>query len=274
MIVWLASYPKSGNTLLRSMLAAYLFSNDGNYFFDLIKNIKQFPHGGLFMKLGVDIKDHNETIKNYLRVQETFNKKNAVQFLKTHSYLFNFNKQNPFTNFNNSLGVIYIVRDPRNVVSSFAKFRNTTIENAAEFMIKSAGDGFTWTNTWSDNFKSWKIFKKYQKYMLIKYEDLIQNREIVFLEILKFIYQLNNKKFELDKKKFDNVIKTTSFDAMQKLEKKVGFDETIIDKKTGKRIPFFNLGPKNNWKESLNSKIRLRLEKAFKKEMEELGYLK
>ena len=272
MIVWLASYPKSGNTLLRSMLAAYLFSNDGNYFFDLIKNIKQFPHGGLFMKLGVDIKDHNETIKNYLRVQETFNKKNAVQFLKTHSYLFNFNKQNPFTNFNNSLGVIYIVRDPRNVVSSFAKFRNTTIENAAEFMIKSAGDGFTWTNTWSDNFKSWKILKKYQKYMLIKYEDLIQNREIVFLEVLKFIYQLNNKKFELDKKKFDNVIKTTSFDAMQKLEKKVGFDETVIDKKTGKRIPFFNLGPKNNWKESLNSKIRLRLEKAFKKEMEELGY--
>ena len=273
MIVWLASYPKSGNTLLRSMLSAYLFSNDGNYFFGLIKNIKQFPHGGLFMKLGIDIKDHNETIKNYVRVQETFNKKNAVQFLKTHSYLFNFNKQNPFTNFNNSLGVIYIVRDPRNVVSSFAKFRNTTIENAAEFMIKSAGDGFTWTNTWSDNFKSWKIFKKYQKYMLIKYEDLIQNREIVFLEVLKFIYQLNNTKFELDKKKFDNVIKTTSFDAMQKLEKKVGFDETIIDKKTGKRIPFFNLGPKNNWKESLNSKIRLRLEKAFRKEMNELGYL-
>ena len=187
MIVWLASYPKSGNTLLRSMLAAYLFSNDGNYFFGLIKNIKQFPHGGLFMKLGVDIKDHNETIKNYLRVQETFNKKNAVQFLKTHSYLFNFNKQNPFTNFNNSLGVIYIVRDPRNVVSSFVKFRNTTIENAAEFMIKSAGDGFTWTNTWSENFKSWKIFKQYQKYLLVKYEDLIQNPEKVCSTIFDFV---------------------------------------------------------------------------------------
>ena len=78
MIVWLASYPKSGNTLLRSMLAAYLFSNDGNYFFGLIKNIKQFPHGALFMNLGIDINNHNETIKNYVRVQETFNKKNAV----------------------------------------------------------------------------------------------------------------------------------------------------------------------------------------------------
>ena len=109
--------------------------------------------------------------------------------------------------------------------------------------------------------------------MLIKYEDFIQNREMVFLEVLKFIYQLNNKKFELDKIKFDNVIKTTSFDAMQKLEKKVGFGEATFDEKTGKRIPFFNLGPKNNWKESLNSKIRLKLEKSFKKEMEELGYL-
>jgi len=169
--------------------------------------------------------------------------------------------------------VIYIVRDPRNVVSSFSKFRNTTIENAGEFMIKSSGDGFTWTNTWSDNFNSWKIFKEYKRYMLIKYEDLIENPKLIFLDVLKFIYKLNNTKFELDKKKFDNVIKTTSFDVMQKLEKKIGFGEATIDEKTGERIPFFNLGPKNNWKKSLDLKIRYRLEKAFKKEMEELGYL-
>ena len=51
MIVWLASYPKSGNTLVRSMLAAYFFSKDGIYDFDLIKNIKQFPHIGLLKNL-------------------------------------------------------------------------------------------------------------------------------------------------------------------------------------------------------------------------------
>ena len=56
-------------------------------------------------------------------------------------------------------------------------------------------------------------------------------------------------------------------------KKKIGFGEATIDDKTGERIPFFNLGPKNNWKKSLDSKIRYRLEKAFKKEMEELGYL-
>ena len=273
MIVWLASYPKSGNTLLRSMLAAYLFSNDGNYFFGLIKNIKQFPHGGLFMKLGVDIKNHDETIKNYIRVQETFNKKNSIQFLKTHSYLFNFNKPYPFTNYNNSLGVIYVARDPRNVVNSFARFKNTTVEETAEFMIKSSGDGFTWTNTWSDNFQSWKLFKEYERYLLIKYEDLINNRELTFLNVLKFIYKLNKTKFTLNKQKFDNVIKTTSFDNMQKLEKEVGFGEGTINEKTGEKIPFFNLGPKNDWKKSLDSKTRYKIEKSFKKEMEELGYL-
>ena len=102
MLIWLASYPKSGNTLLRSMLAAYLFSKDGIYNFSLIRNIKQFPHGGLFIKMGIDIKNHNETVKNYIKAQESFNKKDAVQFLKTHSYLFNFNKENAFTDFNNT----------------------------------------------------------------------------------------------------------------------------------------------------------------------------
>ena len=29
MFVWIASYPKSGNTLVRSMLTSYFFSNDG-----------------------------------------------------------------------------------------------------------------------------------------------------------------------------------------------------------------------------------------------------
>ena len=42
MFIWLAYYPKSGNTWLRSMLAAYFFSNTGIYNFDLITNIKQF----------------------------------------------------------------------------------------------------------------------------------------------------------------------------------------------------------------------------------------
>jgi len=273
MIIWLASYPKSGNTLLRSMLAAYLFSKDGIYDFSLIKNIKQFPHGGLFIKMGIDIKDHNETIKNYIKAQESFNKKNAVQFLKTHSYLFNFDKDNGFTDSNNTLGVIYIVRDPRNVVTSFSKFRGFSNEEMADFMIKGSGDGLTWTNNWATNFHSWKLFKEYERYLLIRYEDLINKRESTFLNVLNFIHKITKSKLVLDKEKLDNTVKTTSFENMQKLEKEKGFSEAGINQKTGEKIPFFNLGPKNNWRQSLDPTIIKKIEKAFKKEMEELEYL-
>ena len=273
MFIWLASYPKSGNTLLRSMLAAYLFSKDGIYDFSLIRNIKQFPHGGLFIKMGIDIKNHNETVKNYIKAQESFNKKDAVQFIKTHSYLFNFNKENAFTDVNNTLGVIYIVRDPRNVVTSFSKYRGLTNEEMADFMITGSGDGLTWTNNWASNFHSWKLFKEHERYLLIKYEDLINKRELTFLNILNFIHKITKSKLVLDKKKFDNIIKTTSFENMQKLEKEKGFSEAGTNVRTREKVPFFNLGPKNDWRQSLDPVIIQKIEKAFKKEMEELGYL-
>ena len=64
MFVWLASYPKSGNTLVGSLLASYFFSKDGIFDFDLIKNIKQFPHAPLFESLGFDITNEKELLKN------------------------------------------------------------------------------------------------------------------------------------------------------------------------------------------------------------------
>ena len=44
MIIWLASYPKSGNTYVRAFLSAYYFSKDGQFDFNQISNIRQFPN--------------------------------------------------------------------------------------------------------------------------------------------------------------------------------------------------------------------------------------
>ena len=121
MIIWLASYPKSGNTLVRSMLSAYFFTADGKFNFDTIKNINQFPDLKLFENYGVNTSDQTEIVKNYINVQNKINKidKNSVRFIKTHSGLSDINGHQ-FTNLKNSLGVIYVVRDPRSVVKSFA----------------------------------------------------------------------------------------------------------------------------------------------------------
>jgi len=284
MFVWLASYPKSGNTLVRSMLVAYFFSKDGIYNFDLLKNIKQFPTADLFESLGLDLKNEKELIKNYIKAQEFVNKKNDVQFFKTHSYLFNI-EGNAFTDLNNSLGAIYIVRDPRNIVSSLANFLNISITKAIDHLIHSTHIGGnlksknreeiikTYTGTWNGNFNSWKSFKSNDKYLLIKYEDLIFNKEDTLKKILKFIYKLKNIKFEINETKLKNVIESTSFENMKNLEKEKGFSEARINKETGKKIAFFNLGAKNDWKKSLDFETIKKIEKAFEKDMKELEYL-
>jgi len=43
MIFWIASYPKSGNTWVRSLLSSYYFTNDGIFNQKLLANIEQFP---------------------------------------------------------------------------------------------------------------------------------------------------------------------------------------------------------------------------------------
>ena len=281
MFIWLASYPKSGNTMVRSFLSSYFFTKDGSFNFNLIKNIKQFPNNSLFKKIGININNQNEVIKNYVKVQETICKKNSIQFLKTHSHFFNFQNKYPFTNLDNSLGVVYIVRDPRNVVTSLSKFFDTDLNKASEIMINQVHIGgvdvpgsqtLVWTGSWAQNFVSWKSFKLQERYLLIKYEDLISNTEKTFFKILEFIYKLNKSKFEFNQDKFLNSIKTTTFDSLKELEKKKGFSESVKNK-DGKIIPFFNLGPKNDWKNLLGSEIKKKIEKAFKKEMTELGYL-
>ena len=48
MIFWIASYPKSGNTWLRALIATYYYSNDGIFNDVLLKKIDQFPTSRYF----------------------------------------------------------------------------------------------------------------------------------------------------------------------------------------------------------------------------------
>ena len=73
--------------------------------------------------------------------------------------------------------------------------------------------------------------------------------------------------------KIENILKSTSFDSMQKQESQNGFFEAVVDKNSGKLKPFFNLGPNNKWQKLLDEKIRIKIENAFRQEMIELDYL-
>ena len=59
MIIWLASYPKSGNTFLRSILSSYFYSKEGEFSFNNLNYISQFPLTSQFMSAGINI-DNDE----------------------------------------------------------------------------------------------------------------------------------------------------------------------------------------------------------------------
>jgi len=279
MIIWLASYPKSGNTFLRSLLSSYYFSKDGNFTFDLLKNIQQFPSSELFDKIGINLNDKYEVAKNYIKTQELINKSNNLQFWKTHSsFCKMYNKFN-FSDLNNSVGVIYLVRDPRNVITSFANHNSKKIDETTNLLLNDLAIGNekneveVYLGSWAFNFNSWKIYKSSNKYLLVKYEDLVRDTKKVFISILEFINKLSNKNLFIDDNKVKKVIETTNFKYMKNLERNYGFSEAKINVETGKKVNFFNLGPNNDWKKSLDDKFRIMIENSFKKEMLELGYL-
>jgi hypothetical protein len=184
MIVWLASYPKSGNTLTRSILSSYFYSEDGKFKFKNLDKIKQFPLASDFMSLGIDPKNDEEVFKNFINVQNFINKKkNKINFLKTHSSLCKVHNSN-FTDYQNSLGVIYIVRDPRNIVTSMANHYDISVDEATgiiidnkKFLDKSPKNCSVFVGSWGFNFNSWKEFQHKNKYILIKYEDLINKKK-------------------------------------------------------------------------------------------------
>jgi len=68
-------------------------------------------------------------------------------------------------------------------------------------------------------------------------------------------------------------VRSNSFENLKKLEKENGFVEAINDKETGEIKQFFNLGPENDWKKLLDIKLKEDIEKEFKNEMRELGYI-
>lgn len=281
MIIWLASYPKSGNTWVRSILAALLYSSDGAFNFDLIKRIPQFPKKEVFKDLVKDFSNFNEIKKNWITVQEKINSEKEIKLLKTHNGKYTVEKDN-FTDDQNSLAVIYIVRDPRTLVKSISNHFTKSHYDASKFLIAPSliGNGksfeerkdgiLTLIGKWNDHYRSWT--KNKNNLLLIKYEDLVNNPETELTKLIKFLEKYIN--FKTSEKKNKTILETTSFSNLKNMEEQGLFKEGVLNKKTNNKANFFHLGPKNKWQENLDKKIINEIEKNFYNEMKELGYLK
>tara|TARA_B100000900_G_C20503604_1_gene684868 strand:+ start:78 stop:914 length:837 start_codon:yes stop_codon:yes gene_type:complete len=278
MIIWLASYPKSGNTWLRMFLRAYFLPKDKKFSINEEGNddyeAKAFPNIDLLKENKINYNKFEEIVKNWINLQIFINLNNKINFLKTHNGNFNINGY-PFTNSKNTIGGIYVVRDPRDVVLSLSNHFNITYEQAFnnmnnmqnyEFYDKNLTNGFrnSIMGTWSSNYNSWRYYQE-KKIHLVKYEDMIKKPENTFLEILKYLNLFLS--FNIDENKIKEAIKDTSFQNLKEMENKDGFKEL------GSGDKFFRKGIIGDWEQTLNPQMIKNIETNFQKEMRELDYI-
>ena len=275
-IIWISSYPKSGNTWVRYLLSNYFFSNNKNDLnFEIIDNIPAFNTEFVFNKKRDEYpKDLNDLFPKWMMFQEKINFKNGdTIFLKNHNANINIDGKY-FTNENYTKAIIYIVRDPRDVVISGSNFFRkdfdwmvkliTDKEPKIMYSKKSPYDA-TIYGSWKFNYLSWKNNLLNRPTIIIRYEDLINNVEKIFLNLLIFLSQIIN--FKINKEQLNASIENSKFDLLQKNEKNMGFKESINNAR------FFNKGKIGQWKDKLNTNQIQKIENDFKFEMKELGYL-
>jgi len=283
MIIWLASYPKSGNTYVRAFLSAYYFSENGQFDFSQISNIDQFPHEKFFKQ---KVNSISEASKLWLPIQKEINKDKKIRFFKTHSFLGNY-QNNEFTSPETTLGAVYIVRDPRNVLTSLKNHYSFDDDKALEMITDKSRSlmsnngshaSLNFISSWSENYISWFRDSRFRR-LFIKYEDLITNKYETFRDIIVFTNTLMNKVEGVNKLKLQKAIESTNFNDLKKKEISETFDGSQSSFKSWRKFHsenknlFFNLGPENNWKKILKTKISNKIEISFEKEMKKLGYL-
>ena len=251
--IFLASYPKSGNTWLRAIILSALQQKNIINIKDLSKirllsdkmNFTSFKNK-IYEKKGLI--DYDWMSKNIILCQKKLNENTKYNFFfKTHSV-----RHKSFTNETVNAGFIYIVRDPRDVVVSLSNFSGINLDEAINQVVfnkqlmTNANGARELVSNWELNIKSWLEYKSVPC-LFIRYEDLLIKPNNIILKIIAFINIITNKNILNNKKNIDKIIKNTSFKTLQLQEISNGFDEA------SKHSKFFRSGTLNQWKGILSN---------------------
>lgn len=270
-IVWLASYPKSGNTWLRLFLANYFAESRP---LDLNQAIS-FGVGDsgieLFRDAGMGRDDPSPESMAQLRplVHRHIAQRNAngVSFVKTHNACIHVAGA-PLITPDVTAGAILVVRNPFDVAVSFAHHNGMPIERSVEAL---ATDTYyvPADETQVDQYPtSWRRFQSSWidaaglTPLILRYEDLTQSPAATFSQVLKFM------NVRIDEARLAESIQATSFDALAGQEKAHGFVEGDPQGK----VPFFRKGQIGAWQEVFTAEQVEFLRQACGQELVRLGY--
>ena len=273
-LIWLASYPKSGNTWVRLFLSNYLNTENKPIGINDINSSIISSSRTIFDSytpfLSSDL-NHEEIDNIRPEVYKSISKENdKFVYIKTHdAFTQNTDNKNIFP-LSVTHSVIHIVRNPLDVAISYSHHSNISIDKSISSLNKehSLSASSKHLNpqlrqkmlTWSAHYLSWKNIS--DNYILVKYEDLIENPILEFSRIIEHIYK------NVNKEKIVEAVKLSSFQNLKKQEEKGNFKERAINSKA-----FFRKGKAGSWKEEMSPKQVEEIINKHSKVMKELGYL-
>lgn len=274
-IVWLASYPKSGNTWTRAFLHNLVRVTSGETQALQINELNQFSVGvgaKPFYEeiLGFAVTDgHRDQIAAaHARVQQHI--ADAVEgliFLKTHRALI-IDRGYPTIDFSVTSGAVYVIRNPLDVAISYAHHAGQPIDNAIEFMNQKDAETPTTEKqvyevygSWSQHVLSWTR-KPHPAIFVMRYEDMLAEPHKTFGASARHLL------FKPTEAQLADAIDRSSFERLREQEEKEGFRERPDGAER-----FFREGRAGQWKEVLTSTQVQRIVDAHGEQMKRFGYL-
>lgn len=271
-IIWLASYPKSGNTWLRAFLHNLLRNPDRPMG---INELDKFCLGDsqAVWYQHVSGRSPAQMTKEEVaalrpRVHEAFTQAfpDSV-FAKTHNILAAAFGQ-PMVTMDCTAGAIYVLRNPLDVTISLADHFGITLDQSVEFMANpQAGtenddvNAFEFYGTWSQHVASWTR-EGNQGMIWLRYEDLLQKPNQSFGRVASYLG------LKPSRQRLDKAIKFSSFKVLRSQEEREGFRERS---KHAER--FFRVGKASQWRTTLSTEQVDAIVAAHGEQMERFGYL-
>ncbi len=276
-IVWLASYPKAGNTWIRLLLMHLLNPAAESWLPDQVIGLGNGNpiHRRQIEELclaDVSLLSHEECDLLRPRLYATLTQSIPGRLLlKTHdAYRLNRDGQ-PVLGASVPQRALYLVRDPRDVAVSLAAFWNTSIEyavaimNQADASLASSARIFNEQlhqrlHDWSGHVRSW-LDQQRLPVLLVRYEDL-RTAPLAWLTRVADFLEVATTRTELER-----AVRLTSFERLQHAERQYGFCEH--SRRTG---PFFRRAQPGEWREALPAAALAAIEQAHGPMMQRLGY--
>jgi hypothetical protein len=275
-IVWLASFPKSGNTWFRIFLANLAAGENGPADInDLdegggIASSRQEFEAATLLDSALVSHDDIDRLRPAVHARAAASRRDQ-RWIKVHdAYTLNADGR-PVLGRGAALAAVYLVRDPRDVAVSFAHHTNTTIDAAIELM--NAPDGALCRGRggpapqlrqkllgWSGHAASW-LDQADTPVHLVRYEDLRADPAGAFVAALQFT------RTPATTEEISCAIRHSDFGELQRQEAEKGFAERM-----SRTAPFFRSGQVGGWRDALSAEQTLRVEAAHAPMMRRLGY--